>query len=81
MWLLHGFVKKQSTGALNSRIVLTAKSSPMRQKEVISPTYHEVVNCLIGSYATDGAIDETEAGIMRFIQLLNKTLMVFAEVL
>lgn len=81
MGLLHFFMKEQAAAALNPRIALRSRSLHERQKGITLTPHSEVVNYLLGMYATFEVITKIDAKVMRFIQPLSRTLIEYAELL
>lgn len=58
-------MKEQAAATLSSRIALRSKSRRGQKKGTLIK-YCEVGNCLLGTYATDNVIAETDAEIMHY---------------
>lgn len=67
-------MKQPAAAALNARIALNLKLHK-RQKEGTETSCCKAVNCLLVSYAMNDLIAETDASIIRFTHLLNKSPM------
>lgn len=81
IWLFQFFRKMQAAAFLKYRIASRSKSSCKHRKEGILTTYCEVVNYLLGTYATEDEGAKSIARIMRFTQPLNETVVNYAELL
>lgn len=65
----------------NFTIAPRANSSRKRRKEVTFATYWEEMNCLIEIYVTDDMIAGTHPKVMKLSQPLNKTLILYTELI
>lgn len=72
-------MKKQAAVGSNSRISQRAKSSCKQQRERTLAGYFQVVKYLLEMYVMYDLIAEKDAEILRFIQMENRTPIVYAK--